>query len=104
MDMYRKKTTLKVKTPMKKIQRYFNIDVSMGVRADALGWCETSDVAKLEESHAELLKALELAERKLLRLHISLSLNEKAGRRSADADTDMQEIRAAITKAKGDHQ
>lgn len=63
-------------------------------------WVQWHDVAKLEESHFELLKALELAERKLLRLHISLSLNEKAGRRSADKDPALQEIRAAITKAK----
>lgn len=37
---------------------------------------------------------------KLVRLHLSLSLNEKAGRRSADKDPDLHEIRAAIAKAK----
>lgn len=67
-------------------------------------WVQWDDVSKLEESHSELLQALELAEKKLLRLHISLSLNEKAGRRSADKDPALQEIRAAITKAKGGQQ
>jgi len=60
--------------------------------------------ARLIAAAPELLEALELAEKKLVRLHISLSLNEKAGMRSADKDPAIQEIRAAIAKAKGDHQ
>lgn len=63
-------------------------------------WVDASDVVKLERSHAELLEALELAEKKLVRLHLSLSLNEKAGMRSADRDPDVKKIRAAIAKAK----
>lgn len=94
---------------MEKLDRYLVSDTEcvssyISLRGD---WCKSGAVAQLEEdfelleeSHTELIKALELAEKKLVRLHLSLSLNEKAGRRSADKDPDVQKIRAAIAKAK----
>jgi len=60
--------------------------------------------ARLIAAAPELLEALELAEKKLVRLHISLSLNEKAGMRSADKDPDAEYLSQATNKAKGDHQ
>jgi len=69
---------------------------------DPYVWDDVEATAHLMAAAPELLEALELAEKKLVRLHLSLSLNEKAGRRSADADPDVQKIRAAINKAKGD--
>lgn len=69
---------------------------------DPYVWDDVKPIAHLMAAAPELLKALELAEKVMVDAYIQIAPNKEAGIRFADADPELQEIRAAINKAKGE--
>lgn len=80
-----------------KLQRYElagTYDDDVRLRADGR-WCESEDVAKLEESHKEALEALEIFLKEfdddVVQMHTPIAYNKAA-----------RAARTAIAKAKGE--